>query len=50
MAAVIQDKAIAWPDSFGFGPDGRLCFTTSRIHEGAAPREPYGIYRITPAP
>jgi sugar lactone lactonase YvrE len=46
VETVIQDAAIVWPDSFSFGPDGRLYFTTSRIHEGAAPRGPYGIYRI----
>jgi hypothetical protein len=37
-----------WPDSFSFGPDGKLSFTTSRIHEGAKPAAPYGIYRISP--
>ena len=46
VETVIQDQAIAWPDSFSFGPDGKLYFTTSRIHEGAAPLKPYGIYRI----
>jgi sugar lactone lactonase YvrE len=47
VETVIQDAAIVWPDSFSFGPDGKLYFTTSRIHEGPAPRGPYGIYRIT---
>ncbi len=44
---VIQDAAIVWPDSFSFGPDGKLYFTTSRIHEGPKPKGPYGIYRVT---
>lgn len=47
LETVIQDEAIIWPDSFSFGPDGKLYFTTSRIHEGATPKGPYGIYRIT---
>jgi sugar lactone lactonase YvrE len=47
VETVIRDKAIVWPDSFSFGPRGRLYFTTSRIHEGAAPKGRYGIYRIT---
>jgi sugar lactone lactonase YvrE len=46
VETVIQDKAIAWPDSFSFGPDDKLYFTTSRIHEGSAPKGQYGIYRI----
>ena len=48
VETVIQDAAIAWPDSFSFGADGKLYFTTSRIHEGPTPQGPYGIYRITP--
>ena len=48
VETVVQDERIAWPDSFSFGPDGKLYFTTSRIHEGAKPIAPYGIYRIAP--
>jgi sugar lactone lactonase YvrE len=47
VETVIKDAAIVWPDSFSFGPDGKLYFTTSRIHEGPSPQGPYGIYRIT---
>jgi sugar lactone lactonase YvrE len=47
VETVIQDKAIVWPDSFSFGPDNKLYFTTSRIHEKTAPKGKYGIYRIT---
>lgn len=46
VETVIQDQAISWPDSFSFGPDGKLYFTTSRIHEGATPQDKYGIYRL----
>ena len=47
VETVIQDQAISWPDSFSFGPDGQLYFTTSRIHEGETPKGQYGIYRIS---
>lgn len=50
VETVIQDAAIAWPDSFSFGPEGRLYFTTARIHEGATPEGQYGIYRIALPP
>ena len=46
VETVIQDEAIAWPDSFSLGPDNMLYFTTARIHEGAAPKEKFGLYRI----
>lgn len=48
VETVVQDQRIAWPDSFSFGPDGKLYFTTSRIHEGVTPTGQYGIYRIDP--
>ena len=48
VETVVQDKQIVWPDSFSFGPEGKLYFTTSRIHEGATPAGQYGIYRIVP--
>jgi sugar lactone lactonase YvrE len=47
VETVIQDPRIAWPDSFARGPDGALFVTTSQIHRGPNPSEPYRILRIT---
>lgn len=46
VETVVQDVAIAWPDTFSLGPDGWLYFTTARIHEGSEPLDRYGLYRI----
>ncbi len=45
---LVQDSRISWPDSFAFDSDGWLYFTTSQIHHGQAPPEPYRIYRVKP--
>lgn len=47
---VVQDPQLAWPDSFAFGPDGSLYVTTSQIHRGPNPPEPYRIYRLERQP
>ena len=44
---VFEDPIIAWPDSFARGPDGALYVTTSQIHRGPNPPDPYRILRIT---
>jgi sugar lactone lactonase YvrE len=47
VETVITDPRIAWPDSFAFGADGELFVTTSQIHRGPNPLEPYRVLRIT---
>lgn len=42
---IVRDQALAWPDSISCHHDA-LYITTSRIHEGAAPKAPYGLYRV----
>ncbi len=56
LTTLVQDKSIAWPDSFaiGAGPTaGKLLFTTSQIHltswfsaDGSMPAEPYRIFMV----
>jgi sugar lactone lactonase YvrE len=45
---VVRDDRILWPDSFALAPDGSVWFTTSQIHLGPNPTEPYRILRILP--
>jgi sugar lactone lactonase YvrE len=47
VETVIADPILAWPDSFARGPDGSLYVTTSQIHRGPNPPEPYRLLRIT---
>lgn len=47
VVTVLADPKIAWPDSFALGPDGGLCVTTSQIHRGPNPPEPYRVLRLT---
>jgi sugar lactone lactonase YvrE len=47
VAFVFEDPKIAWPDSFARGPDGALYVTTSQIHRGPNPPDPYRVLRFT---
>jgi sugar lactone lactonase YvrE len=47
VETVIADPSIAWPDSFARGPNGALYITTSQIHRGPNPPEPYRVLRVT---
>ncbi len=49
VQTVITDPMIAWPDSFAGGPDGALYVTTSQIHRGPNPPDPYRVLRVTGA-
>lgn len=46
VETVVSDPRLAWPDSFAAGPDGWIYVTTSQIHRGPDPGEPYRILRF----
>lgn len=48
LETVVRDSRLRWPDSLAMGPDGRIVATTSQIHLGPEPDEPYRIFRIVP--
>ncbi|MFP4473121.1 MAG: L-dopachrome tautomerase-related protein [Candidatus Omnitrophota bacterium] len=46
IESILSSSKIAWPDSFAWAPGFWLYFTTSRIHQGDNPSQPYAIYRV----
>lgn len=48
VETIVQSPRISWPDSFAWGPDGSLYFTTAQIHEGPNPPAPYRLWKIAP--
>lgn len=53
MQTIASDPRILWPDSFAFGPDNSLFFTTAQINRtswfspgGTMPSSPYFVFRI----
>lgn len=56
MQTIARDPRIVWPDSFAFGSDGSLYFTTSQINRtswfsprGTMPSSPYFLFRMPAA-
>ncbi len=46
LQTMVSDDRLAWPDSFARGPKNELYVTTSQIHLGPNPQEPYRLFRI----
>jgi hypothetical protein len=46
LVTLVQDVRIKWPDSIAITDDNVLYFTTSQIHLGMAPVDPYRVFRI----
>ncbi|MBC7922885.1 MAG: hypothetical protein H7Z75_17550 [Ferruginibacter sp.] len=45
LDTLVQSTDLQWPDSFAASPDGYLYATTSQIHLGPTPPNPYRIYK-----
>ena len=48
LEVFVQDPRLVWPDSLAAGPGNQLYVTTSQIHKGSAPPEPYRLFRFDP--
>ena len=46
LSILVDDPALKWPDSITLAPEGLLFVTTSQIHLGPKPPEPYRIYCV----
>lgn len=49
VEVLAQDKRLAWPDSLAIGPGNTVWITTSQIHRGATPPEPYRLWKLPSA-
>lgn len=48
VETIAEDPRLKWPDSIARGPDGYLYVTTSQIHLGPNPDEPYRLFKLRP--
>ena len=46
LEMVVQDDMLKWPDSFSITTDGTIYLTTSQLHLGNNPPDPYKIFKI----
>jgi len=46
LKLLIQDEQLKWPDSFSITPDDIVYVTTSQLHLGFNPPQPYKIFRL----
>jgi sugar lactone lactonase YvrE len=46
VETLIQDSLLKWPDSFSITPNDTIYLTTSQIHLGSNPAQPYRIFKI----
>lgn len=42
----IKNENLKWPDSFSITPDDNIYLTTSQLHLGFSPPQPYKIYQL----
>jgi hypothetical protein len=47
IETVVADERLKWPDSFSILPNGAVYVTTSQLHLGSNPPDPYKIYKIS---
>ena len=46
LEVVVQDDMLKWPDSFSITADGTIYLTTSQLHLGNNPPDPYKIFKM----
>ncbi len=50
IVTVVQDDLLDWPDTFAVTKDGEVYVTTSQIHLGPHPEQPYRLFKIIQIP